>query len=177
MNLELTKQIIRHIYASLKIIPSDFINYDNSKSALSKDFLLKETLDLNDSTDLYQNKIWGCTSSTGNKSLNLLVANCSIDKNILEYCLIFQLEDAPSYGLYLVSTEGYNSDAMIACTLNGTNWMECNTYLQATFLAGMEQIKDSNLDWVKSTKPEDQINLLKSFLRFHNSVYGEINEG
>ena len=59
-----------------------------------------------------------------------------------------------------MSTEGYSPDAMIACTLNGTNWMECNIYLQATFLAGMEQIKDSNLEWTKSVDVLNQIDLL-----------------
>jgi len=176
MNLKLTSTIIEHIFCSLLMIKSDFIKTVGAKSLLDKDFLLDQTLNLNDSVNNFYNKVWSCQSEISGKKIFLLVADCSLEKDIKEYSLIVKLEDAPIYGCYLVLNENYNSDALIACTLDGKNWMECNTYLQATFLAGMEQIKELNSNWNKVINYEQEFNLLKSFLSFHNSIYGEITD-
>lgn len=170
MNLELTKNIIKHIYSSLLIIPSDFIKVDKNNSLMDKEYLIEQTLNLNDTVNVFKNKVWGCQSDVSGKKMSLLVADCSVDQDIEEYCLVVKLEDSPSYGCYLVVNEDYNSDALIACTLDGKSWMECTTYLQATFLAGMEQLKEVNSPWSKIDNFEVEFDLLKSFLSFHNST-------
>jgi hypothetical protein len=172
MNVQLTKSIIRHIYSSLLITESYFINYSENESIINNTYIIDRTLDLNDSETIFKNTVWGCQSDVSGKKISLLVGDCSLDKDVFEYCLIVKLEDAPSYGCYLVVNEEYDPEALIACTLDGKNWMECNTYLQATFLAGMEQFKELNTKWVKIDNYDNEFNLLKSFLSFHNSIYG-----
>jgi hypothetical protein len=172
MNLKLTQSIVEHIYASLLIKPAKFIENKGSLSILNKEFILDRTLDLNDSEKVFYNEIWGCESNVSGKQISLLVGNCSLEKEVDEYCLIVKLKDAPSYGCYLVLNENYNSDVLIACSLDGKNWMECNTYLQATFLAGMEQFKEINNKWIKLSNYENEFELLRSFLLLHNSIYG-----
>lgn len=173
MNLKLTQNIIEHIYSSLLITHSTFIENVGVMSILSKDFILDKTLNLNDSEKVFNNEIWGCQSNISGKQISLLVGNCSLEEDVNEYCLIVNLEDAPSYGCYLVLNENYNSDALIACSLDGKTWMECNTYLQATFLAGMEQFKELNNKWVKIYNYDKEFEMLKSFLLLHNSIYGD----
>lgn len=177
MNIKLTETIINHIYSNLVIIPSDYVNQDKTQSILNKNYLLDKTLDFKDSKKSYNNKIWACQAISSDKTINLLVADCSLDKEIPEFCLIIKIDDLPSYGCYLVINEDYNSEALIGCTLDGKDWLNCSVYLQATFLAGMEQLKDLFLTWKKVTNYNNQFDLLKSFLTFHSSIYGENDEG
>ena len=182
MNKDLLEQIAKHIFSNLSIIKSNFINYDKSKSLISKDFLLDKTLDFYFDNDKAANKkIWGCQISSEQNELKILLADCSQDKNIEEFYLIVQLKNAPAYGIYFSNifdkTKDYEEESIIACNVNNKGWMTCNTYLQATFLAGMEQLKDLGFNWNKCQDYSEQYNLLLSFVKYHDSYLEENNEG
>jgi hypothetical protein len=66
---------------------------------------------------------------------------------------------------------------MIAVTMNGKEWMECGTFLQATFLAGMEQIREVGLAWNKCANYKEQFDMLLAFINFHHNTYGDRDEG
>jgi hypothetical protein len=170
MNRTLMENIVRHVFANLAIIPSAFVNIDKTKSLMSKDFVLNDTLSFEGC--VVKNKIWGCQVLAEQQELKILLGDCSQERQTPEYCLVVQLKDAPAYGIYLVcNSNGEDSEPLIACTLNGKEWMECQTYLQATFLAGMEQIRDIGLTWSKCTNYKDQYDLMISFIDFHSAVY------
>jgi hypothetical protein len=176
MNKVLMENIVRHVFANLAVIPSAFVNVDKTKSLMSKDFLLNDSLSFENESGIIRNKIWGCQISTEQQELKILLGDCSPEKQTPEYCLVVQLKDAPAYGIYLVCNSE-DSEPLIACTLNGKDWMECQTYLQATFLAGMEQIRDVGLSWNKCSDYKNQYDLMVSFIDFHNAVYEAKYEG
>lgn len=62
---------------------------------------------------------------------------------------------------------------MLAVSLDGKNWMQCNSYLQGTFLAAMEQLRDMHLSWSKCSDYNDLYKSALSFLQFHSTHYGE----
>jgi len=184
MNKVLLENIIKHILANLAIIPEPYVNYAKTKSLVSKEFLLPETLSFEtESGEIFKNQIWGCQISADQQELKILLGDCSQIKEIPEYCLIVQLKNAPAYGMYLVypdhtyAAEGMNSEALLACTMDGTDWMICQTYLQATFLAGMEQIKDMGMAWNKCSDYQDQYRLMTSFIKYHHNIYEAKYEG
>ena len=173
MNIKLLDQIVRNVFSNLLIIKSDFINIETSKALNSKDFLLREKIDFDTDEGVISNKIWGCQISTGDQEIKLLLGDCSQD-DVAEYCLIVQLKNTPTYGVYLIDTESSSKntgDALIACNLNENNWMICNTYLQATFLAGMEQIKELSFSWNKCFDYSNGIDKMKSFIKYHQENY------
>ena len=173
MNLILLEEIVKNIFANLLVIQSDYIN-QNSKALQSKDFLLKEKLDFEDDEKTISNNIWGCQISSEDKELKILLGDCTVDNNFPEYCLIVQLKGAPAYGVYLVDNRLDNkepSDPLIACTLNEKDWLICNTFLQATFLVGMEQMKEIGLAWNKCSNYKSHLDMMKSFIRYHSSYY------
>ena len=90
MNLILTEHIIRHIFSNLLIISSNFVNVNSSKSLLSTEFLLNETLQFEVEDGIFNNKIWGCQLLADNQDLKFLVGDCSVG-NTPEYCLMVQL--------------------------------------------------------------------------------------
>lgn len=175
MNHELMGEIIKHVMANLAIIPSSFVNLDKSKSLMTKEYLLHDKLSFqNEDGNVIYNDIWGCQISTGEQELKFLLGNCgSQEQNLFECCLIIQLKDSPAYGLYLVYDDYINSidnnESLIAVTLNSKDWLSCNTYLQATFLAGMEQVREAGLAWNKCTDYKSQHELMLSFIKYYHS--------
>jgi hypothetical protein len=175
MNKILLEQIVKHIYANLLIIPSDHVDADNSKSLMSDPYKLDDTLKFNlgsveRKSYVKYNPIWGCEISTGDQELKILLGDCSDDQHI-DYCLLVHLKNSPAYGIYFVHDENIDCEAMIACTLNNQDWLTCNTYLQATFLAAMEQCKELGLNWRKCTSYEEELKMMKSFINYHNDCF------
>lgn len=182
MNYVLMAEIVKHVLANLAVTPSEFVNLERTKSLTSKEFLLKEKLNFEtDEGAPLKNNVWGCQISAEQQEIKILVGDCTQDKNFPEYCLLVQLKDSPAYGLYLMYTEAmeesFNPEPMIAVSVNNKDWMECTTYLQATFLAGMEQIRDLGLSWSKCADYTENYQLMVGFIKFHNSFYEAYYEG
>jgi hypothetical protein len=180
MNKELMEAIIKHVFSNLAIIPSFFVDFERSKSLMTQEFQIpkKISFEMDDSTNV-ENNVWACQFSVGQQELKILLGDCSRDKfensEYTEYCLLIQMKDSPTYGLYLSFLN--KDDNMIACSLDGSGWMECQTYLQATFLAGMEQIKDMGCPWSKCADYQKQFDLMLSFIKFHDAFSEEDYEG
>lgn len=178
MNLTLREVIVKHVLANFAIIPSAHLSIDKSKSLQSKEYLLSDKVSFMGLEDeVIQNKLWGCQVSVEQQEIKILLANCTIDINCPEYALLVHLKDQPLYGLYLVNNNSLDHEALIAVSMNGKEWLECSTYLQATFLAGMEQLKDLGFAWNKCTSYKEQLVALLSFIKFHNDIYGDKDEG
>jgi len=177
MNIKLTEQIVYHILANLGVLPSEFVNQEVTRSIIDKSFLLPENIVFEDDNE--RHPIYGCQVSVADsKELRLLLANCTQDKEFPEFALLVQLRDAPAFGMYMIYGRGkVDPEVLIAVTTDKENWMPCSTYLQATFLAGMEQMRDLGFGWTKATSYAEQYQQLLSFIKFHHGFYGEDNEG
>lgn len=181
MNKQLTEQIINHVFSNLLII-NNSIDSNRYTSIVSNDYLLPETISFeNDKNKKIVNKIWGVELLVENQKLKMLLANCSIDNDSIEYALCIKLEGSPAYGLYSVytinSSINIENAPLISISIDGQNWMTCNTYLQATFLAAMENIKQIPYTLTKCKDYKDEYNLLISFIKYHESLYGDDDEG
>jgi len=175
MNTRLLEQIVRNIFENFRVIPSEFVDSDKTKSLITDEFLLKDRLSFDVDGVSKSNRIWGCQMTHGDSEFKIILGDCSQEENIPEFCLIIQITGAPTYAVYLVYNDLVNkevpSDPMIACSLNKQDWLECNTYLQATFLAGMENLKELGLAWKKCKKYHDQIDMMRSFIKFYEAHY------
>lgn len=178
MNKQLTQEIINHIFSGFSILKSEDFNYKKYKSLKSSDYLLSDKISLQDDDgNTINNSIWGIQFAIEDHYLRILLANCSLDKTVAEYAMLIKLKDSPSYGLY----SAYSLDKdfkvdncpLIAVSVDNQNWMKCNTYLQATFLAGMENAKDASYAITNCTDYQSEYNCLLSFIKFHNKIYGE----
>ncbi len=169
MNQHLTNEIVKHIFANLGVLNADFINMNNSNVLPSKDYLLTDKLVFGDEGGVTRRNVWGCQISSEQQELKILLGDCSYDASIPEYCLIVQLKDAPIYGLYLCPDN--ENESMIAVSVNGEHWMDCFTFLQATFLAGMEQVRDMGFGWTKASNYKDHLEMMKKFIQYHESIF------
>lgn len=164
MNHDLTEQIIKHVYSNLGIVKSNYIDFSKTKSLMSKDFLLSKEFSLKNIKN-----IWGCTLSLLDQSLQILLADTTQCNGIPEFALIVRTNDKATYGCYLICSDEVGTEPLIA--FNVKDWSVCNAYLQAFFLATMEQIKESCLTLSNKTEYKEIYKLLLSFLTFHEEQY------
>jgi len=170
---KLTYEIVKHIFQNFGVFDTQSHHF---KSLRSKEFRLNKNITLvNENKDI-ENKIWGCQQLFGTQLMTVLLSDLSVE-NDKSYCLIVQLKDAPAYGLYLNLDSNLFDESLIACTVNNKDWITCNLHLQATFLAGMENIKEIGFSWKKPEEFAEQYELMLSFIKYYNSLFGDINEG
>lgn len=181
MNLNLRAEIVKHVFANFGVIPSDYVS-EETRSLISKDYLLPEKLSFEDDSDIVlDNKVWGCQLSADIQEIKILLADCTQEESSPEYCLLIQLKNAPAYGVYLTFNKSFgpqtDSACLIAYSLDSKLWMECSTFLQATFLSGMEQIRETGFAWNKATGYQPQYQALVSFIKYHSTIYEAEYEG
>ncbi len=180
MNKTLCLEIIKHIFANFGVVPANFINHDNLVSLINKEYLLSETISLDDDNGgVVKKKIWGCQLSASSQELKVILCDLSLDSNIREYYMIIQLKNSPSYGLfYSYDLNDLMEDyGTISFSLDGEKWIECETYLQATFLAGMQQVKDIGFAWGKCSDYKNQYKNMINFIKYYSTMYEELDEG
>lgn len=182
MNQQLTEHIAHHVLANLGALPASFINKETTKSLIDKQFILPEKITFEVDGQTVKKNIFGCQVTIADgKDFKMLIADCTQENELPEYCLLVNLKDSPCYGVYFVFTglveEPIDSEVLIAVSTDRQHWMPCSTYLQATFLAGMEQIRDIPMGWGKCSNYQEQYQQLLSFIKFHHSYYEATDEG
>jgi len=182
MNPKLRAEIVRHVFANFGVIPSEYINADKTRSLSSKEWLIPETLSFEDEDGIIsEHKIWGCQLSADVQEVKVLLADCTQEDDFPEFCLLVQLKNAPAYALYLEFHGSFEDPANGSCelsySLDGNAWAECSTFLQATFLAGMEQLRETGFAWQRITNYKAQHQFLLKFIKHHSDIYEAQHEG
>lgn len=168
MNKELTNQIIRHVYNCLGVkLP----NKNNKNYSILQDkFLLNRKVSFEDGD---KKSVWGVNIKVEDEaSLQILMADLS-ENSLPEFAMICRLTDSPAYGTYL-SYQEYMSEEeescldrpFIAISVNEGSWSECNTYMQASFLCGMEKLKEISVPFSK-IEDESMVDSLIKFIEFY----------
>ena len=169
--MKLTEQIIKHIFFSFGILQSEDFNVKSFQSLLHNEFLLNKTIKFEvENNNTIENNLWGCQLDIEGQQLKIIVGDTSREKDIKEYCLIVHLEKYPIYGIYL-STDINDPQALIGYSINGSNWNNCSIYLQATFLAALEKIKDYILIPKACNHFDDEYKAMLSFITFHTFLF------
>jgi len=164
----LTHEIVKHIFTKLGIVNDQL--HQVYSSVKDHDFLLDQKINLLDEDDHeFSKNLWSCKLRIEDKDFRILLADCSLDDDVQEYALLISLQDSPEYGCYFSSTV---EDSSICSFLND-NWVESPIYVQAAFLAGMEQIKDLSSPWIYNDRIDDLYVKLIAFIKYHDEVINE----
>lgn len=146
-------------------IATHILNQYHIKSNMINDeFLIEEKLKFIEDSKEISSNIYISNLTSLNQEIQILITTYSNNR-----CLIIKIKDSPSYAI--LELNGENS--LIALKLD--NWVTCSIYIQATFLAAMEQLKDLSI-LVKSSDINDEIiNLLHEFLEYYEEINEQIN--
>ena len=194
MSQELTNAIVKHIFENLGVFS------EGANSITHKELKTKATIPFVNADDTTANgTVWACSSTVQAKKFHIMCVDMSDTSDIeegIEATVLIKLEGVP---IYCCSLNAYNTnmtnifDSMIACTLppNSTTlkhmkvkdkeliWMPATPYIQATFLAGMEQLRDLGIVFGKMAdlEIETHLNDLKSFLKWKDLFAEEEDAG
>jgi hypothetical protein len=153
MSKELAKEIIKHIYKGFGIS-------SKTKSIISKEYLLDKKITFVEDELSEAGTLYGCQLSAGDQEVKVIVADASYEQ-YGEFYMIVHLKGAPYYGLSF-SFNHY----VLGYSIDGKGWDNCSVYLQGTFLAAMEQLKESHLNWNKCYDYQDENDSLPHFVEF-----------
>jgi len=171
MNHQLTEQIVKHIFSNLGIIKPAVPFNDRFQKLVTNTFLLNKKISFEmEDGSIVSNNLWGCQLKIDNQELKIIVGDVSRDVSVTEYCLVVHLQDYPMYGIYYI-VDATDTQSLIGYSVNGQQWLECNTYLQATFLAAMEQIKEHFALPQQCSLYEVEYSALLTFLDFHSTIF------
>jgi hypothetical protein len=168
MNRGLLEEIVRHVLGHFAVIPHTIVDLDKTQSLISPGYLLTEKITFESEGQMFHNKVWGCQLAAINREVSVLLAECSVS-HVHEWAMIIQPKEAPTYGIYLEDNK-VDGHCMLAVSLDQKEWLECNTYLQSTFLAAMEQVRDMRLSWHKPTEYQEHYKSLRSFIKYWSMV-------
>ena len=175
MNKDLLKEVIHHVMASFGVIQSSFIDPKKTGSLLDPAYILPEKIRFEVDENLFENNIWGCQISALQNEVRVLLSKLG-DENQYDFVMAVQSKGAPTYGLVLsYELEHGLEHCMLAVSIDGKTWMDCSTFLQATFLAAMEQVKDLGSGWQACSDYEELHSSLISFIKFYDDQF-ECNE-
>jgi len=182
MNQTLLKEIVTHIFSNFAIIPSSHVDLHKTESLMSSTYLLPIKINLLVEDDYdhnidvkLQRNVWGCQLSVAQNEIKVLLGDFSRSSSsgLSEFAMVIQSKDAPVYGLYLIGNGDYDNSAL-AISIEKQGWMMCSTFLQATFLAAMEQVKDLRLPWNKCSQYNDLYKDLLSLSQFYDEYFESV---
>lgn len=159
--MKLTNAIVEHILTNLGC----FDQRTNSLFSLA----LKTDLQLTYEDDGAQTQydIYACETLLSHMPITIVGASLSSKEP--DIAVVVHIKDCPNYGCYWNDSAG-----LIAYTLKENTWIEANTHIQASFLLGMEQLRDMVQPFVACKSPQTIHQSLISFLKYIDQI-NEIN--
>lgn len=148
IKLELQQNICKYILYKLGI-PKN-LKVENS--------LLNEIYFINN-IDIFEDEepgsLFGIKSKIQNSDINIYC--CSLNDDL--YVVFVNISDLPEYALVADS-----HDHCIYIKASASDWTLTDTFLQASFLAGMERLNDLNPLYSKAEKDKFNLNSLKQII-------------
>jgi hypothetical protein len=176
MNNELTNAIVKHLFTGLGIYGEVPVSLRHQL------FLTDQQIAFDDENDeAKMAPVWAGETKIENKKFSFIYTSLVMKDFPTEDFLVVKLDDNPGYGCYAALVDlndlagGFENkldvqDGFIAVQLKSQSWIPANIYLQATFLAGMEQLKDLASRYEKSSKLEEMFGLLKDFITYREGI-------
>lgn len=175
MNNELTNAIVKHLFTGLGIYGEVPVSLRHQL------FLTDKQISFEDEGGEKMASVWAGETKLDSKKFSFIYTSLVMKDYPTEDFLVVKLDDNPGYGCYAAAEEERVGnlyrldmrDGFIATQLKSQSWIPANVYLQATFLAGMETLKDLASRYDKSSKMEEMFGLLKNFIAYRESIENE----
>ena len=161
-NKQLSFEILYQILTNLGIFGE--LDLEKSKTLLDKDFLISDKIQFTLEDQIINKNVFICSFDNEHTKLNIAIVDCSTGED-KEFAFITSLEGSPAYAAYFTMS----GDAKICFNLTEDIWQPCSIYMQAMFLAGMEQIRELNVSSSKLVKYDSMLKKLKSFIKYYDA--------
>jgi hypothetical protein len=150
-NIALTNEIVKHIFDNLGITK------ELRGSVIHEVFQTNKTLSFTDDTGKQKVPVYGCKVDVEGKKFEIV----SVKLTAKEAVFVSRLEGCPTYGCYL-------GDECLIGVVAKDHWLEASMFIQASFLAGMEQLREIGSVFTRMNNVDEMFEALKKFLVFEN---------
>lgn len=150
-NTVLTNEIVRHVFANLGVSEA------RKGSVIHEIFQSNKTLSFTDDAGKHTVPVYGCQVKIGDAKFEIVSVKLS-DK---EAAFVSRLENCPTYGAYL------GEECLVGVAAKD-RWLEGSMFIQASFLAGMEQLREIGSVFTKIKNVDEMFGQLKTFLIFES---------
>ena len=163
----LTNAILEYIFLNLGMMD------ERNNSILSSKLLTDKTITFDDAGKEQQYHVYACQTSIGQSKITMAGTKLNYDDNTKDMVVVVKMEDCPIYGCYISQNNKTVEDGIIAFSIKNNVWLSASVFIQASFLAGMEQLKDVIIPFDVCNKPQEIYDILVSFLKYRDTL----NEG
>ncbi len=169
MSIKLTNTILEHIFTNLGFMDQ------RKNSLLSTKLLTDFKITFEDNGTESHNEVYVCETAITQAKITIAGTYFSLDDHEKDMAIVVKIENCPTYGCYLSQDKDGVHNGLLSFLLKNDAWIAANTFMQASFLAGMEQLRDIINPFNVCQDPKDIYEALISFLKYHDSL--EDNEG
>lgn len=164
MNKKLLSEIIYHIFYNLGIN-----NQSSRVSIKDNHFQLSNSLEtIEENNKACKFNLFSSETKLSDSLFKILYCDFS-SQNLQEHCVMIKMQDCPTYACFLtIDGSGYQGEMFTL--LESNQWMPASTFLQAAFLAGMEQLKEVLAPWQKCHNFAELLAEMKLFIDYRNSL-------
>jgi hypothetical protein len=148
-NTALTNELVKHIFDNLGITA------ERRSSVVHEIFQSSKTLSFTDDSGKQKVPVFACQVQVDGKKFEIASVKLS-DK---EAVCISRLEGCPIYGSY------FGEECLIG-VMAKDRWLEASMFIQASFLAGMEQLREVGSVFTALPKADEMFEHIKQFLMF-----------
>jgi hypothetical protein len=148
-NVVLTNEIVKHVFANLGI------SEERRGSVIHDVFRSNKTLSFTDDNGKQTVSVFGCKVNVEGKRFQIVAVKLSET----ESAFVSRLEGCPVYGCYF-------GDECLVGVLAKDRWIEGSMFIQASFLAGMEQLREVGTIFTRMNDVSEMFEMLKTFLVF-----------
>lgn len=162
--MKLTNSIVEHILTNLGFMDQR----DNSLFAAP--LLTEHSITYEDDGTEHHYEVYACETLITQAKITMIGVSFPIDEAFKEMAVVISIENCPTYGCFFNQEDG---EGLIAFTMKDNAWMAANMYVQATFLAGMEGLRDVVNPFTKCRETKDIHQTLVSFLKYVDTLTEE----
>ena len=163
MNQNLKLEIVNHIFIRFGI---NFSANDYLKQGFIFDNMLCDLkVKVAESDVIVEKSLWTAQLQVADSLMRCMICDLSDDK-LNEYALVFRLDNLPLYGIRL--SDDIEDFGTFKYQVSPSKWIPASTFLQATVLAGIEQLADLPTNWTSCT---DHVGTL------HESIIDFLKDG
>lgn len=161
--MKLTNTIVEHIFHNLGFLDT------RTNSLISEMLLTEYTITYDDEDKEHKLPVYACETRINQSQIVMAGVVFPAEGTHQEMAVVIHTQDCPIYGCYLWYEGGsqpIESEGQILMSLKDNTWMDTTTFVQASFLAGMEHLKDLRQTFTicKDAKPIYQT--LVAFIKY-----------
>jgi hypothetical protein len=107
--------------------------------------------------------VWAIEGKLGSNNFQITLSELMVSEDCQEYFLLSKFEDSPTYCSYLCVEDNEPTQSNLCYSPKPDVWIPTNVYLQATYLAGMESLRDVLVEWNSLSNSSEIFTDLLSF--------------